>query len=433
MFLSGGRLSRTRVFNRIGYYGLLTVLGLALFPTSDGGAQEATSPPAYAATSSARGVLVRIEIPGFPATRVPVDSGGPTAQVGADSLGTSTAYAAFPDPGDLVITGPGLVAGLLAGGAFGLPPIDLPEVPPYPLAVSSDTYITPSASMGSGPYELKAESEPNRSEASATAGFRADAAGRASLVTSTASVVGSADEVVVRARSDIEGLTIGPLTIGQITSTATQTLTSDGTVQQSTDLEISAIKIAGIAVSLGPDGIGIANQTVPIPVDSSLTNLLSAAGISVKFIEPQEFDNTVVAPTIEITMPFEVPEIGPGTMTVVFGYTSATMSGGSLTEPPASLPEPTSSEHADQSGTGGPVGPPTMDLGGSSPQPTSPADELAGSTRTSSFDPADAPLLDLFDIRSAYLVLVGSSLVMSLVGLVIRTLGVRSPWKFTAG
>src|SRR4051794_1304499 len=82
----------------------------ATFAATDVDAAHSTP---FAASAAASGVRMTVVLPDAPVTDTPVDGGGPTAQVALSSLGTSTGYAAFPDPGGLVISAPGLVAGLL--------------------------------------------------------------------------------------------------------------------------------------------------------------------------------------------------------------------------------------------------------------------------------------------------------------------------------
>jgi hypothetical protein len=155
----------------------MAALGLAaailLVPGAGAGrAQVAAGPAAFSGTASALGMELKLQIPGFPATDVPVDAGGPTAQAAADSLGSSTGYAALPDPGQFVTTIPGLVTGLLASGAAGFPPVHLPPLPNYPLFVQSDVNSAPNASFGAGPYQLSAKSAQGSSQASGVGGLQ---------------------------------------------------------------------------------------------------------------------------------------------------------------------------------------------------------------------------------------------------------------------
>jgi len=299
------------------------------------GTPSANAAPSFAGTASADGVRVNARIPGFPVSDVPIDAGGPTAQVSVDSIGTSVGYAAFPDPGALVRSAPGLVVGLLAGGAAGFPPIPLPSLPDYPLAVASNSAGETDVSSGAGPYQLSATSKPDGSQAAATAGFQATSAGNAAVISSRASVTATeagADAVGV---SKIEGLTIGPLSIGTITSTATQSIDQAGQVVGSSKLEIAGLRIGGVAVTISSDAIELGSAAIPLPIGETLGALLSAAGIKATLQAEQRFDDRIVAPALVLEMPFTtppIPNLGQfnGTATLVLGAASTSMSAGGV-------------------------------------------------------------------------------------------------------
>src|SRR5712692_9172800 len=89
---------------------VVVVAGMSTIPWSSlGGAQTASgSVAAFSGSAAAGGVRVTVNVPGAPLTDTPIDGGGPTAQVVVDSIGTSSGYAAFPDPGQFVLSIPGL-------------------------------------------------------------------------------------------------------------------------------------------------------------------------------------------------------------------------------------------------------------------------------------------------------------------------------------
>src|SRR5437879_2401595 len=66
----------------------------------------------YEGVASADGVRFSMGAPGFVAVDTFIDGGGPVAQAIIDGLGNSRSFAALPYPGDLAISGPGLLAGL---------------------------------------------------------------------------------------------------------------------------------------------------------------------------------------------------------------------------------------------------------------------------------------------------------------------------------
>src|ERR1700730_17212281 len=196
---------RASAFARMGGVLGAAAMIMLLVPATSG-ALTVAQPPAFSGSAAAGGVRVTITVPGAPGTDTPVDGGGPTAQVAVDSIGTSTGYAAFPDPGQFVVSVPGLVVGVLAGGVGPVPPIALPSPPNYPFFVQSDASNTPEASVGSGPWALSASSESGSSKANATAGLQSGLGGNTALVSSTASLSPSASAGVgAKAITDVQG------------------------------------------------------------------------------------------------------------------------------------------------------------------------------------------------------------------------------------
>lgn len=298
---------------------------------------DGTASPTFAGMAAAGGVRMTLTVPGAPGTDTALDGGGPTAQVVVDSIGSSTGYAAFPDPGQFIVSLPALAVGLLAGGAGGLPPTQLPSPPNYPFFVQSDATNDPEVSVGAGPYALSATSEPGSSQAQATAGVRDGLFGNAALAMSTASVspklTTQGTSVVAKAVADLQGLTVGPLTIGQVKSTAIQTLDSTGTVTPSTDLSITGVRIGGVPVELTPKGVVAGGPVQPVPLNDSVNGLLKSSGITVQFVAAQQHPDRVVAPALQITfpfaMPFPIPNVGQfhGTATMIVGSATTQMSG----------------------------------------------------------------------------------------------------------
>ncbi len=118
---------------------------------------------AYTVTARADAFRVGVSATGFIVSSL-TDTSGPTAQARVDSLGTSVGFAAFPYPGDTIATAPGLVASLVLP-QLGLPP---PNLPPYPLAVSSQYPGQPSQKVDQPALSLIAESTSGSSARHAT-------------------------------------------------------------------------------------------------------------------------------------------------------------------------------------------------------------------------------------------------------------------------
>jgi hypothetical protein len=436
------------------------------FPVGTRAQTAPTTPaPAFSGSAAAVGVRVTVNIPGAPLTDIPFDGGGPTAQVAADSIGASTGYAAFPDPGQFVLTVPGLAVGILASGAAGLPPVKIPSLPNYPFSVATDASGAPEASAGNGPYQISASSQTAQSKAAATAGLNTGLTGNAAMLTSNASLTPTTGGgVVAKAVSDLQGLSIGPLTLGEVKSTATETIDSTGTITPSSSLEISGLRIGGVPIGITPQGLSAGGVTVPLPINSTLNSLLKASGIKMELLPAQQFPGKVLAPALQVTvpfaMPFAIPQVGKfsGTVTMIVGSTTAQMSGsaadsgsgsggtagssgsvgssgsgdsGSVAAPPAS------GSPADTSGAPGAASPSSgspggLSGGGSTPTASSPL--LASPSGSKPSRLASGPVgrragfgsTHPLDVSSLYFVVVVGVIVAVASGQLIRRLGVRS-------
>ena len=293
------------------------------------GASEGDATPGFSGSAAATGIRITMKSSNIPFTDTPIDAGGPTAQVVADSGGTSQGYAAVPDPGPIVIGGPGLAAGVLAGGVPGVvPPTKLPQEPPgYPFYVHSDAGAAPEQKLGSGPFELDATSTPGASKSSARTGLQAGDSAHAGLATSSAQIGPAGGTVVARATSRLDGLTAGPLTIGAVTSVATETLDPSGKLTPSTELRVDGLKVGDVSFALSPQGFSGGGSTTPVPLNPSLETALKPSGITVRVVAAQTFPNRVVAPALEVTMPFDSgPFQYKGTITLAVGFATAAMS-----------------------------------------------------------------------------------------------------------
>jgi hypothetical protein len=401
----------------------------------------AAAPAVFQGSAAATGVLLNVTVPGAPATDTPVDGGGPTAQVQVSSLGASAGYAAFPDPSQFVVSAPALARGMAAGGAGGLPPANLPDIPAYPFSVASDVSTTPSAQAGSGPYRISSASDADSSRATAAGGLSGDLLGRAARVQSQASTVSSDTGVVSRASSVLTGVDIGPLSIGYIESTAGQTLDPAGTITPLTDLTIGGMRIGGAPVEVSRQGFNAAGTVTPVSLDQNLTNLLKQSGISLSIVTAQTFPGRVVAPALRITAPFSfpaVPNVGQfnGTMTATVGFATAQLNGATTGEvsPAGSLSGSASPSSGPSPSTGvsgiDPAGPPVADLA-AGPRPALPAgattvgpgpDSVPRDVALSlSGGAADMRHTDGYDTRGLYLLLaVGALLALGLGHLISR-------------
>jgi hypothetical protein len=406
-----------------------------------GAASAAVQPPAFSATAAADGVRESVDIPGAPLDDRLIDTGGPTAQAAVTSFGTSTGYAALPDPGSLVNSAPGLVTGLVGQGAAGLPPIKLPTVPPIPVEVATSASGTTSAHTGAGPYSISAKSATTSSSADATGGLESGLTGDIAGLASHVSIATHSDgSVTAAASTEVNGLAVGPLSIGSITSTASETLSASGVITPSSSTKITALSVGGIAVTVGDGGLAAGGGNLPLPVGKLLAPLLSAANITTMITTTKTTKGRVVAPAVLLTVPVR-SGIGTaaGTMSLTIGGATASMSGASGGAP---VPTPVVSASTGPTppvGTGssgvsaGGSSLGTGSIGGGSDGVVSPG---VGSSASGATGPTVSPpvvaaahstaLLGLFDIRSLYLAIAALGLGVALLSQLIRLLGVRA-------
>ncbi len=402
-----------------------------------GGSAHAAPVAAFSASASADGASIEGTFPGAPLSDQLVDVSGPTASVAVNTIGASTGFAALPNPGDLVLSIPGLASGLLSLGVAGLPPIHIGSLPSYPFSISTNAQNKPDASEGAGPYALSSHSTPTSSVASASGGLSNLATGNAASLLSTASLKATGSGVVATATSTMEGLTIGPLDLGKVSSTATETRDPDGTLTPTSHLEISGASIGGIAVSLTPTGLSAAGRPVNLAVENVFTKLLRGAGVTVTVEPGHIYPHRVVSPALVITSPVKV-KLGTGYGSLRLTTASATASlygsagGAGPLIPPASTP-PTSVTPGGITTVAGGTGTPSVTGLGSSTSTlgsgggiSPPA--IAGGSPAVTNTGYNVALSDRFDLRSFYLLLALVIAIVMACAPVHRLLGARSRW-----
>ena len=387
-----------------------------------------TSRP-FSAVAAANGARASVTLIGGPGTDVPFDGGGPTAQATANSFGTSAGYAALPDIGQFLVTVPGLITGLFASGAGGLPPIKTPSLPDYPLYVTSDPVLRPEATTGDGPYFLSATSHESETTAEARAGLQTDTAGNAALVRSESSVVRNDDDsVVATAVSEVEGLAIGPLALGAVRSTATAEMSPTGAITFHSSIVVEAARLGGLPIAIGPNGVTLLGVPVDLPIGGTVEKLLSSSGLIVEFIPEQTFADRVVAGSLRVTIPYEMPAPVPplgqlsGSLTFTIGSATASMTGAVPGQPgPSNGSTPARTVDTPSATSSGAVPPTGL-------APAAPASPAASVPVVSTGGAATLAPLDLWDIKLLYLVFVAGCITLMGAGHLVRQLGVRRPW-----
>jgi hypothetical protein len=434
---------KTRVAGALVAGGIVLAAGAHMLPE----ASAATFPATFDGSSSAYGLRINESIPGAPGADTVLDGGGPTAQAAFTSLGGGTGYAALPDPGQFVVGIPGLVAGL---AQYSHP------LPSYPLAVQADQ-ATPHQDLSADGYAIQADVGDDAVTGSAAAGLGRDATAlRGVLVKSDATVQRLEDgSVVSTATSIVEVLTLGPVTIGKVTATATRTLTAAGKLVSTSDLSVTQVSVAGTAVAPPAQGQGDGDGASPFSLGPAADPLLKPLGIKLVTMAAQEIGDTVVAPTLMLTGSFPAdpanPTVANGTYNLILGQATARLLGaanpaigtnpGSTTTPagtpPNTLPNtlPGTLPGTDLGAAPGVLVPGA--LPGTIPGAGVPTVGLVPVTSAGPSDEDVAAALAAwgvaFDVGGLYVFLVFAGLGAFVVAQLVRLRGVRAPWTSTGG
>ena len=382
---------------------------------------DAATAKSWSAVAAADGVRVQAIVNDFLVVSNIVDAGGPSAQSVVNAFGDSRAYAAFPYPGEIVLTAHGLSQG---------------AAPKYPLIAQSDP-TQPKSDVAAGPYDLHAQSADDASSAIAqsSAGGSQFAAG-----TTRSAAIARHDPgtgaVTADAETTSEGVSFaGVLSIGRVHSHAVMVATPGKPVQRTFDTEVADVNVGGQEVGFTDRGLVLAGTKVPLPPDSTANAALSAAGIAVHYLAPVRTPTSTVAAGMSVSVVQDVPGVGQTTVTYVFGQATATAQATGATGASAptvtgvtssgpSKGSPSASTANAGSSPGGGTPPSAGQPGGTSPPASAPVTAgapapaggyaLATSTGASS--------------ESFYLVIAAGAVVMIAAAQLFRILAVKLSW-----
>ena len=319
----------------VGGCGALLVAG-SLVGLSSGNADARVSAEAraVAAQASAAGIRATVSAPGYLLVDTPVDAGGPLTQSVFESGGERTGFASSPYPGDLVLSLPGLLQG------FGLPAVPFG----YPLIASASDPSSPESVVQdpTDSYLLKALASPSASSASAevTPGALPGGPG---VRTSASTSVDEAGTVTATASTSIDGLVIGGVIDLGVVRSRTLAILAPGAAEPSISrsLEVVGASVAGVAVTIGEDGVKVADSTLPAPVlepiEDLVNNAVRALEIDVRIVKGGDLEGGAFGNTLEIRSERTLPLPGDprGTISVVFGSTTASILSGAESDPVA--------------------------------------------------------------------------------------------------
>jgi hypothetical protein len=357
-----GAVSRRR--RALAGTGAVLLAGLA---SGIGTARAAGTPVAlvsYRGAASADGLRVTLIRPDAPLASKLVDAGLPSASAAVGRIDGSTASSSSLFPGDLVLSLPGLLSGIVGT-----------SLPRYPAIATATDPDVPEKRMTVGPIDLLSRSAPDTASGSASYEAGASGLGVGSL-RATAEVTVDQDRATITATSTSQssGLTIaGLLSIASVRSTATAKKVGSAAVSLSSETVIGAATVAGIPLEITPDGLTLPGQVLTLPDTSPLLAPLRDKGIDIRTVAERRLPQGIQAGGIEVEIYQEDPDGGSVTVTYRLGGALATLT--ATTEAPVVAVTPSV---APTSGPAVAPGTDTPGTGGSGVAPLLPAAPVAG-------------------------------------------------------
>jgi hypothetical protein len=408
----------------------------------------------YTASAAASGVRVTESVPGGPGAETLVDGGGPTAQSLLTSGAGGISFASFPYPGDAAVALPGQLAGLAP---------QIPRLPDYPFYVRADQSDPQPAPVEAPGVHLTATATPAEAVSAAHAGPGiADDGSGVGRLESTARSTSSEASVTAMATGTASTVTIGPLRIASVVSTATVVLEDAGSLRRASSLRVDGMTVDGQGVAIVDGELVLAAGSVPLPKKGPVTDALAAAGLDVEYLARQDTPSGLVSEGLAVRRTQETGN-GPVTVRFTFGQAVAAIDGATApgVEPPAvgigGIPDAAAADSASLPARPVPnLATPVLaasDLPGvapfesgqgltGTPLPGAVADTAA---LTGTLDPAPeartapatpqlaaAPAVSapvFFDTTMSYLALVAAAAVALGVAFLVSTMGVRFGWK----
>jgi hypothetical protein len=297
--------------------GLALLAGATLLGPSG---RTAASSAAFRGVAAAEGIRVGVSAVGAPVTNNVVDGASPIAQAAVDSTSGSSALASVAYPGDVVVTTPGLLAGVSGGQLSG--------VPPYPLIATAGSTTIPEQKVEGPGSAMRAAAKDRRAEATARSGVAPPTEeGRApAWATSSFVEADGAGVVTSLALSDVTGVAIGPLTLGRVTARSAVRRAPGADPSRETSFAATGLMVGETAVALTPDGLVVAGTTTPASA-SPLQPVLDAAAVSVRPLNAETTPDGVVSAGLVVTRTQELPTaISPVTVSYTFGRALAAVS-----------------------------------------------------------------------------------------------------------
>ncbi|MCU1596117.1 MAG: hypothetical protein JWO12_3509, partial [Frankiales bacterium] len=255
----------------------LGVLGGAALIVAPSTTAHAASLVSFRSVAGSDGVRQVVTRPDAPLSSQIVDAGLPSTQATVDNLGNSQAYGSFLYPGETVLSGPGLLSGVV-----------MQSLPGYPVIAASNDPSVPSSDASQGPLQMKASSTPTSS--TATSSFASPQSGVGRLASTAKSEVDpGAGSMQAASTAEATGIDVaGVLRLSSVRSSARATFVNGAAAAPTSTLEVGDTSVAGIRVVLTPQGLALPGQAVPLPDASPVLKPLSDAGVTVELVKPEK-------------------------------------------------------------------------------------------------------------------------------------------------
>jgi hypothetical protein len=234
---------------------------------------------------------------------------------------------------------------------------------------------------------------------------------------------------VARATSVTAPMVInGVLSLGEVRSSAEARVAAGGSLQRTSSLELGRTTVAGQVVTITPQGVQAANQSVPAPELPDVSDVLARAGVELTYLQARRTSTGVLSAGLAIRAQSQDASGAVTTVTYVLGraFAGASPVGPSPGAVTGSVPGASVSD-----GTGFASGealrPPVAAQLGAVPGAAVPEPLVEGPT-TGHAGPALAGARIDLGLARFYLALVVAGLVMLVAGTLVRLLGVRTRW-----
>jgi hypothetical protein len=262
--------------------------------------------------ASADGIRATVSVKDYLIVEDILDGGGPTAQAALNSLGESTAFSSLPYPGATGVNATGLVSTLTGK-----------SLPSYPFYVTSQNPSNPEVTVKQPGYLMHAESTDDRSAAETQAGVTTNTGEEfGSFSTASVDFLGGRVTSLGEARTR---LAVGAFQMNGSFSRAVVSVGPDGKVTKTSSFEASGIHVGTLVIGVTDKGLVIGPQGAGLDQARQVSDAITEAGVTVKFLPAVQTADSVLSSGLEISMERPLPNVGSakGVVSYIVGRTFA--------------------------------------------------------------------------------------------------------------